>query len=119
VLGSAGRQQRRSAVRHRQQDLEDGSLPSMLATLIDPPRDVGRDCQVNTSRAKRPATAKGLPDERVACCDHCGRDRVAGLIAGVWMQAAVPIPIYVSIVIYSNKAVTQSYPVGWMVIEHP
>ena len=51
----------------------------MLATLIDPPRDVGRYCQVNTRRAKRPTTAKGLPDERVACCDRCGRDRVAGL----------------------------------------
>jgi len=40
-------------------------------------------------------------------------------IAGVWVQAAVPVPYYASIVIYLNKAVTQSYPVGWMVIEHP
>jgi hypothetical protein len=40
-------------------------------------------------------------------------------IPGVWVQAAVPNVAGSYITIYLNKAVTQKYVVGWMVIEHP
>lgn len=40
-------------------------------------------------------------------------------VAGVFVAAAVPNVSGNSITIYLNKAVTTTYPVGWMVIEHP
>lgn len=40
-------------------------------------------------------------------------------VAGVWVRAAVPNVANSRFTIFLNKAVTTSYPVGWMVIESP